>query len=325
MIYASVCSGIGGAEVAFEGFGWTCAFMSEIEVFPRAVLMHRFPSIPLYGDFREIDYTGPTLDLLVGGPPCQDFSIAGQRAGMEGERGSLTLAYVELVAKLRPRWIVYENVPGLLSSNGGRDFGAFIGALGKCGYSFAWRSYDAQYFGVPQRRRRVYLVGHLGAEWQYPAAVLFDPDCLSRHPAKGVEAREDQGIALCVTSRFGSGRNDPTAETYIAYAPELSPVLRAEGFDASEDGTGRVARDCVATTWGVRRLTPLECERLQAFPDEWTLVPVRTMKNGRVKMAADGPRYKALGNAFATCVVREIGARIAIVDALGMEASGGAA
>jgi DNA (cytosine-5)-methyltransferase 1 len=163
MRYGSVCSGIEAATVAWEPLGWEPAFFSEIERFPRAVLKHHYPQVPLHGDFQTIkagDYG--TVDLLVGGTPCQDFSIAGLRAGMDGERGNLALEFLRLAGRLRPRWILWENVPGILSSNGGRDFGSFLGGLGELGYGFAYRCLDAQYFGLAQRRLRVFVVGYLG-------------------------------------------------------------------------------------------------------------------------------------------------------------------
>ena len=195
MVYGSVCSGIESASVAWKPLGWRCAFMSEIDKFPRAVLAHRFPEVPLHGDFTTIaegDYE--PIDLLVGGTPCQDFSVAGKRAGLRGARGNLTLEYCLLAERLRPRWLVWENVPGVLSSNGGRDFGAFLGLLGECGYGFAWRVLDAQYVrvdghprAVPQRRERVFLVGYLG-DWRPPAAALFEPEGMRGDSAPRREA-----------------------------------------------------------------------------------------------------------------------------------------
>jgi DNA (cytosine-5)-methyltransferase 1 len=120
-----------------------------------------------------------TVDLIVGGTPCQDFSIAGKRAGMAGERGKLALAFVDLVRAVSPRWIVWENVPGVLSSGYGNDFADFLLAFRQCGYHVGYRVLDAQYFRVPQKRRRVFLVGYFG-DWRPAATVLFDPSCLRR-------------------------------------------------------------------------------------------------------------------------------------------------
>jgi len=194
MIYGSVCSGIEAASAAWHPLGWTPSFFSEIDAFPRAVLAHRFPEVPLHGDFTTIqdgDYR--PIDLLVGGTPCQSFSIAGLRGGLDDDRGNLALEYLRLADRLRPRWLVWENVPGVLSSNGGRDFGSILGGMVQLGYGFAYRVLDAQFFGVAQRRRRVFVVGHLG-DWRPAAAVLFERQSLrgdappSRTAGKGTSA-----------------------------------------------------------------------------------------------------------------------------------------
>lgn len=209
MIYGSVCSGIEAASVAWHPLGWRAAFLSEIESFPRAVLAHRYPDVPLHGDFttiREGQYAA--IDVLVGGTPCQSFSVAGLRGGLADGRGNLALEYLRLAQRLRPKWLVWENVPGVLSSNGGRDFGSILGGMGELGYGFAYRVLDAQYvridgFGraVPQRRRRVFVVGYLG-DWRRAAAVLFERASLQGNPAPRRQAGE--GVAGTVTRRTGN-------------------------------------------------------------------------------------------------------------------------
>lgn len=485
MIYGSVCSGIEAASVAWHPLGWRASFLSEIEAFPRAVLAHHYPDTPLHGDFTTIaagQYD--PIDLLVGGTPCQSFSIAGLRGGLDDDRGNLALEYLRLADRLRPRWLVWENVPGVLSSNGGRDFGAILGGMVELGYGFAYRVLDAQFFGVAQRRRRVFVVGYLG-DWRRAAAVLFERHSLSGHPAPRRKAGPSvadltaNGVGTCgaddnqgqaghlIPQAFGGGnrsgpldvtatltatltakgqRQDFEVETFIAH------TLKSEGFDASEDGTGRgtpivpvayrttgndgcyetgdavgaltqstdpnaqiiafsakdhgadamndmsptlragghskshanagvmpavafalrgreggampevggdrigalraasggSSRDYVAfaqntrdevrempyvgalsagsgmkqTSYirggsAVRRLTPRECERLQGFPDDYTLIPLPPKgRQTRQRWAADGPRYKALGNSMAVPVMAWIGRRIAAVDAL---------
>lgn len=500
MRYGSVCSGIEAATVAWHPLGWRPAFFSEIEPFPRAVLHHHYPQVPLHGDFTtiEADQYG-AIDLLVGGTPCQSFSVAGLRGGLADDRGNLALEFLRLADRTRPRWLVWENVPGVLSSHshdapdlsppeidldsddGPEDgeevvvedqydadedhsFACFLAGLQELGYGFAYRVLDAQYFGVPQRRRRVFVVGYLG-DWRPPASVLFERHSLSGHPAprretgQAVAALTANGVGTCgaddnqgqaghliagpLLAKDGRGVHsdmvnfvayggnntsgpievaaalnahggphgwlDFESETFIAH------TLRGEGFDASEDGTGRgtplvpVAFDCKGTEvqfltdgthpplrsmghlnshsnagghaavavafnlrgredgaqpeidpdnlasirvpsyafaqntrdevrlqggdgeiagalaadpgmkqttyvapggMAVRRLTPRECERLQGFPDDYTLVPHRG------KPAADGPRYKALGNSMAVPVMRWIGERIAAVEAI---------
>jgi DNA (cytosine-5)-methyltransferase 1 len=236
--FGSVCSGIGAPETAWRDLGWRCAFMSEIDAFPRAVLSHHFPEVPLHGDFTSIqvgDYA--SIDLLVGGTPCQSFSVAGLRGGMADERGNLALEYLRLADRLRPRWLVWENVPGVLSSNGGRDFGAFLGGLGELGYGFAYRSLDAQHFGLAQRRLRVFVVGYFG-DWRPAAAVLFEPASLRGHPAPRREAGERVARPIAAGSPGGSGyRNDAdTADSLIAHAIQAG-ALR-ENPDSGPDGVG---------------------------------------------------------------------------------------
>lgn len=185
--YLSVCSGMEAATVAWHHMGWQPVGFSEIEPFPSAILKHHYTTIPNYGDltqYKQWPIQRGSVDLLVGGTPCQSFSVAGLRKGMEDPRGNLALIFLGLADKLKPRWIVWENVQGVLSSNGGRDFGSFLGALGQLGYGWAYRTLDAQHFGVPQRRRRVFVVACLG-DWQSPAKVLFESDCLRRDIKKG--------------------------------------------------------------------------------------------------------------------------------------------
>jgi len=516
MRYLSVCSGIEAATVAWHPLGWQPAAFAEIDSFPSEVLREHYPDVPNAGDFTAIqgDEYG-AVDLLVGGTPCQDFSIAGLRAGVAGDRGNLTLEFLRLAQRVRPRWLVWENVPGVYSStshdapdprkpedclfisNGdermvadqydadeSHAFACFLAGLQELGYGFAYRTLDAQFFGVPQRRRRVFVVGHLG-DWRRAAAVLFERHSLSGYPPPRREA--GQAVTPSIGARLGDGghghdfdcnggliastgdtahclnaggmgRQDYETETLVAhtlrenYRNNSNPIseaamlvtapltqnayadraseesllithaLRAEGFDASEDGTGRgtplvpiaiqeraisenpdagpdgagvrtdgisftleartvpqaVAFDCKAsgrngfgvgdvsptlrsmghkdthqnaggqvavvfdatqvtsvanrsnpqpgdpchplaagahapalvTRMAVRRLTPRECERLQGFPDDYTLIRY----NG--KPAADGPRYKALGNSMAVPVMRWLGERIATAEAI---------
>ena len=191
MRYASVCSGVEAASLAWETLGWKPVFFSEIEPFPCEVLRLRFPDVPNVGDMTKIQgekYAG-AVDLLVGGTPCQGFSVAGKQRGLDDERSCLAMAYVRLLETMRPRWFVWENVPGALSTNGGDDFKRFIEAIDAVGYHVAWRVLDAQYVrvdgfpgAVPQRRRRLFAVGHSG-DWRHPAKVLFEPaSLLGDHP-----------------------------------------------------------------------------------------------------------------------------------------------
>ena len=203
MRYLSVCSGVEAATVAWHPLGWEAVGYSEIEKFPSEVLAHHYPSVTNYGDmtkYKEWNING-TVDLLVGGTPCQSFSVAGLRKGLEDPRGNLALVYCGILDKFRPKWFVWENVPGVLSSNRGRDFGSFLGALAELGYGFSYRVLDAQNFGVPQRRRRVFVVGHLG-DWRPAAKVLFESSCLSGDTQKSKQKRES--ITPFTPSSFGN-------------------------------------------------------------------------------------------------------------------------
>jgi DNA (cytosine-5)-methyltransferase 1 len=183
---------------------------SEIERFPSEVLAHHYPSTPNLGDmtkFKEWSIES-NVDLLVGGTPCQSFSVAGLRKGLDDPRGNLMLTYLAIADKYRPRWLVWENVPGVLSSNGGEDFGTFLGGLGELGYGFAYRVLDAQYFGVAQRRRRVFVVGHLG-DWRRAAAVLFERHSLQGHPAPSREKRKEVTECAGTLTANGGGLNRP--------------------------------------------------------------------------------------------------------------------
>ena len=371
MRYGSVCSGIEAATVAWHPLGWEPAFFSEIEAAPRAVLAHHYPDVPCHGDFTTIgakEYG--SIDLLVGGTPCQSFSIAGLRGGLADDRGNLALEFLRLAQRKRPKWLVWENVPGVLSSNGGRDFGAILGGMVELGYGFAYRVLDAQFFGVAQRRRRVFVVGCLG-DWRNAAAVLFERHSLQGHPAprreKGkevagtLESRASGGgggpgagtdgaaagylqpvdwpaeVAPTLNAAFGSSRalkintsgggavyssvaQCLTTGTGQRYDPETETLIPTHGggFDVTPTLTSngdahsgfRDEHGLVSEITSVRRLTPRECERLQGFPDDYTLVPYRN------KSMADGPRYKALGNSMAVPVMRWIGERIQMVEDL---------
>jgi len=429
--YLSVCSGIEAATVAWHPLGFEAAGFSEIDPFARAVLAHHYPDVPLFGDFTELkenDYGA--IDLLVGGTPCQSFSIAGLRKGFADDRGNLALGFIRLAQSAKPRWVVWENVPGVLSIDRGRTFGTFLGALAECGYGFAYRILDAQYFGVPQRRRRVFVIGYLG-DWRPAAAVLFERESLQRDITPCRETRQEvagtfksrassggwgadvdlassgymRPVAKTLMSRYnkhdaeletyvvddsspraynvtycdanGKRKDRPNGgmyvseteqsktvtaggdrSTYIAFEPgsiarnagprhltETCSTLRADmgdnqpailypldlrnalrdpdkmddvnrqGCGIGENGAPSPTLSAaytpgVISPMAVRRLTPRECERLQGFPDDYTLIPYRG------KSAADGPRYKALGNSMHTGTMRWLGERIKKVDAM---------
>lgn len=410
--YGSVCSGIEAATQAWHPLGMRAAWFAEIEPFPSAVLAHHYPDVPNHGDMTKLAalvLAGkiPAPDVLVGGTPCQAFSVAGMREGLTDPRGALTIKYVELAdavdyvraGQRKPASvIVWENVPGVLSDKG-NAFGCFLGALagedcelqppGKkwqdagCVYgpkrTIAWRVLDAQYFGLAQRRRRVFVVASARDGFD-PTEVLFEREGVRRDTAPSRESREDITGTLSARTSGGGGLGTDfdlaggiqavtafSCKDYGADAGQLAPTLRAmnhasshanaggqvavcitgdithtlkaEGFDGSEDGTGRgqpiVTCDVVGAMsaaggtekkhgfgWGqqdwengycqpvgssVRRLTTKECERLQGMPDDYTLIHWRGKPASK---CPDGPRYKAIGNSKAVTVVRWIGRRL---------------
>ena len=472
MRYLSVCSGIEAATVAWEQLGWRAVAFAEIEKFPAAVLAHRWPHVPNLGDMTKIngaDFKGK-IDVLVGGTPCQSFSVAGLRGGLDDERGNLALEFVRIADESDPAFVIWENVPGIFS-DGGNAFGCFLAALAgenapllppggrwtNAGYvlgprrAIAWRVLDAQYFGLAQRRKRVFLIGcpRNGAD---PRKILFEFHGMRRDSPPSRETRTDVAgtlesslgrsrgagtspgaitevcgtltnisgtrgwsvnaeqaasghlqITQALTARLGDGGPDDNKAQAGFYVPEIvsqaisckwskgasgpagdehhnliatasvevSPIVRAggnntggnrpmgmdvdtcesliiastlrgEGFDASEDGTGRqnlvvtpsvsvslrsrdgtgvaelsgeVACTMAASQGGsdkphvlvksaVRRLTPVECARLQGFPDNHTLI---AWGKKPAEECPDGPQYKAYGNSMATNVMRKIG------------------
>lgn len=450
--YGSVCSGIESATVAWRPLGWEPAWFAEIEPFPSAVLKHRYPGVLNRGDITKFkEWPDDPIDALVGGTPCQSFSVAGLRKGMADPRGNLALVFLAIVDRYRPSWVVWENVPGVFSSvsheapdprepkndvgMGSKKegleieeeydseelhaFNCFLAALSELGYGYAYRVLDAQYFGVPQRRRRVFVVGHPRGECA--RGVLFERESLSWNPppgrksGKGASGRISPSLVGSgrgterpgdfrgqdpVIECYGGHRQSEVASTIQGHAPRIdwqtetfvTHSLNGEGHDTSEDGTGRgvpltvglgsdplhskdlaqpmtgrngdpggqvaVAVDLqnggeaalagaiqsagqaagnrgygIRRGFAVRRLTPRECERLQGFPDDYTLIPVkkkRKVSKGMLEylrrkypkmtmeeatlLASDGPRYKALGNSMAVPVMAWIGRRIEEVE-----------
>ena len=282
MRYLSVCSGIEAASVAWHDFGWTPVGFSEIEKFPSEVLAKRFPDVKNYGDmtrYKEWDIDGDSVDLLVGGTPCQAFSVAGLRKGLEDPRGNLSLVFVGMVDHFKPEWVVWENVPGVLSSNGGRDFGSFIGALASIGYGFAWRCLDAQHFGVPQRRRRIFLVGHSSGDSRRAGEVLFEPESLSgNHKTSRTQGQgiADTSITGTVSSKWAKGTGGPAGDECY----NLVPVMY-ENHPNDSRVTGPVdPSPTVAARWGTGGgNTPLvqhifrKSRRAQSAEDFETWVP----------------------------------------------------
>ena len=240
MRYVSVFSGIEAASVAWEPLGWEPVAFSEIEAFPSAVLAARYPRVPNYGDITRIDWSDHSecisADVLVGGSPCQSFSIAGGRTGLDGASG-LMWEYVRAVRELMPRWLVWENVPGALSSSRGEDFGCLLKALDGLGYGLAWRVLDAQYFGVAQRRRRVFLVGSLGNT--RCCDVLFEPNCLRWDHPTSREKRQ----ALARKAQSGAGGADGGGGCLTPWDTQSRRIYRSDGAWPTLDTRARSGGD----------------------------------------------------------------------------------
>jgi DNA (cytosine-5)-methyltransferase 1 len=343
----------------------TCKWQVEKDADARGVLRRRFANVARYEDVINVGRRNlEPVDLICGGFPCQDVSVAGRRAGLAGERSGLWFEFARVVDELEPQWVVAENVPGLLSSNGGRDFAVIIHGLVKFGYGVCWRVFDAQYFGVAQRRRRVFIVGSFRDG--RAAEVLFEREGLRRDSqakrAKGqtsptlfasgagtsrVASAGSESEFLITADTLTSGgnghrghqdpvnmtlitsntittkegrRSSPDSETLVLanplgshHAPRNDLDNETYVFDWQSGGDVRlnVSKETSGTlhagqtpavmSSGVRRLMPVECERLQGFPDGWT--------DGQ----ADSVRYKQLGNAVAVPVAEWIGERIVAV------------
>lgn len=293
MKYGSICSGIGSEHVAWEGLDWECMFFSEIDEFASGVLKEHYPEVKNIGDFMHYEWTKEDceVELLIGGTPCQSFSLSGKRLGLDDLRGNLTIEFLRIIQRIKPRWFVWENVPGILSSNKGRDFGFILGKMAELGYGFAYRILDAQFFGVPQRRRRVFVVGYFG-DWRPPTAVLFEQGSMSGDFKTCKESKEKdtaKSKACFREKNYGMISNCLTTKQRYDFESEVFVV---------KDQT-------------IRKFTPIECERLQGLPDNYTLIPWRGKSKEKCPKTQ---RYKVIGNGFAVPVVKWIGERIKIVD-----------
>uniref|UniRef100_Q0I4G1 DNA (cytosine-5-)-methyltransferase n=1 Tax=Histophilus somni (strain 129Pt) TaxID=205914 RepID=Q0I4G1_HISS1 len=355
--YGSICSGIEAASVAWQGLGKPLWF-AEIEPFPSALLAYRYPEIPNLGDMTALpekilnrEIKAP--DVLVGGTPCQAFSVAGKRESLDDERGNLTLALIHILEAIDyvrnqngqpPCVLVWENVQGVLSTKD-NAFGHFLAGLAQecqplqpsgarwtnSGYvhsarTICWRVLNAQYFGVAQRRKRVFLVA--SARRRSVAQILFEQKSLrgdfnqsqeeGKSSAKNIgecsygayppiickdkDHTVGIGIAPTMTASQYKVLFEVKGEEAVRIADKpISPTLKARM------GTGGNNVPCICQPSIIRKLTPTECERLQGFPDNWTLIPYR---NKPIDDCPDSPRYKAIGNSMAVPVMRWIGERL---------------
>lgn len=332
--FGSLFTGVGGFDLGLERSGMECVWQVEIDAACNRVLDRHWPQVERHTDVREFGRDVVRPDLICGGFPCQDLSVAGRRAGLAGDRSGLWFEFARIVGNLSPRWVLIENVPGLLSSGGGEDMRTIVKALADLGYGVGWRVLDAQWFQLAQRRRRVFIVGCLG-DVRRAAEILFERESLPWDSPPRREA--EQGIAStigsCANGRgwcddtdrttfiafnhqsggskamMGISRNKTTAltgtqqpavafQTRIARNGRGQPSEVVSALTSCEGGTHADSKPHVAGAFGVRRLTPRECERLQGFPDDWTAPE------------SDSARYRMLGNAVAVPVAQWIAERI---------------
>ena len=297
---ASFFAGIGGFDLGLQNAGFKIGFQCEVDGFCNAILEYHWPHVERVGDIREVKNGAsiPRQEIWCAGFPCQDVSVAraGERKGLDGPHSGLFFEFMRLLGESKPPIVILENVPGLLSSNGGRDFAIVIKTLGQLGYSVAWRILNSKFFGVPQSRRRLYIVGYCG-EPSRVATILFEPECCSRNLEAGSISRKKtvspfkeilgdistgpvvQRIAYCLAATSGRHTGTDWSRTYVVYP------------DA------------------VRRITPTEAERLQGFPDNWTM-PFDSYDGWLEYEGLDSLRYAALGNAVTVNVAEWLGTRI---------------
>ncbi len=330
MKHGSLCTGIGVFDLAFELAGFELVWQVEIEPFCNAILESHWPNVRRYTDVREVGkHNLEPVDILTAGFPCQDLSVAGKRAGLTGERSGLFFDIARVIGEIKPRWFVLENVPGLLSSQSGRDFGIVLSTLAELGYGAGYRILDSQFFGVAQRRRRVFIIGYLGND--FPIEVLFESPSSAGHSTQGEEARQE--VAATLTNHFGGTSNQwpPRTEadnlivaatlrgggdTRASHRKQsgsdratliVSPPLRsgegAKGHpgDPSRDEK-RAAIVCAPADPNGVRNTPGTPEGLDNS---------REMEESLLPKGLDSARYRALGNAVTLPVAHWIAQGIA--------------
>lgn len=296
---ASFFSGIGGFDLGFQNAGFKVTYQCENNNFCNTVLKKHWPEIKRETDIRKVsDATGiPVSDVWVGGFPCQDVSLArmGPRAGLKGKQSGLFHEFHRLLEQGRPRVFLIENVPGLLSSHGGRDFHLIVRALAELGYGVGWRVLNSKDFGVPQSRQRVFIVGSYG-EGRGPAEILFEPEC---REGDSSESGSNGAKPLSPFKRsVGDTRKGPIVKA-------LAHCLYA--CSARHTGTDWSRNYASYPNGRVRRLVPVECERLQGLPDGWTIPDDEKFK---ISDDLDSLRYHAIGNAVTVPVVEWLASRI---------------
>jgi DNA (cytosine-5)-methyltransferase 1 len=355
MKFISFFAGIGGFDLGLERAGHECVGQVEIDKNCNKVLNYQYPNVKKFKDISKVNPDElPKADLYVGGFPCQDLSIANtRRKGLHGKRSSLWHEFIRCFEIRKPTYIVAENVPGLLSARNGQDMGTVVRSLADRGYSCEWRVLDSQYFGVPQRRRRVFLVAthiqrHLGGKTYKP--ILFEQKGLSGYPRKGNEEKSTNPRHIKKSIRKTKSRVNSYATSHVSMREGhrvydikgISPPSRAghphqildtfvkkhrasnkddyENWEKSglhptlscwDQGDSRAVAVAITKDYKIRRLTPVECERLQGFPSNWTQKGID--EKGNEVNIAQTARYKQCGNAVTVNVAEWIGKRLKIM------------
>jgi DNA (cytosine-5)-methyltransferase 1 len=293
MRYFSTFSGAGGFEIGMPQH-FKCVGFSEVDKYASAVLRYHWPDVPNYGDITKIDWSAvPDFDLLVGGSPCQDLSVAGKQKGLTGERSGLFYEYVKALEIKKPAHFIWENVKGALSSNGGRDFAAILSAFSEAGYSLLWQVLNAKDFGVPQNRERVFVVG-TRSDFRSPREVFFE---------SGYGSQSDGKVLPTIrATHYKSGDNQPVVRCPLRFLDRNQKNIEGDYAFTVDAGQTAGVTDGVR----VRRLMPIECERLMSWPDDWT----RWGKCGESceddHEMSDTQRYKMCGNGVVSEVVKKV-------------------
>lgn len=360
MNYATVCSGIEAPSIAWGGLGWKAQWFSEISAFPSAALAYHYPEVPNLGDMTKLledeRSIATNIDVFLGGTPCQSFSQGGHQKGLDDPRGQLAIKFFEIIDALRPTWVVWENVPRVLSINGGKDFGALVTKLGQCGYGWSYRVLDAQYYGVPQRRRRVFLVGHSSGRWQHSAAVLFERESLQWN-LKASKKKRKKSTSLttgCIDASYGAkwGSNQWVDQGFGIVEPVAKTLLTREhssfnpstcNFKIEKHIPWSIMPQNSGKDYKARQVDVAQTlttnghfqgnqggDIIQHGLSVRRFTPTECERlqgfpDGYTKIpyrgnseeeCQDGPRYKAIGNSIATPVLRWLGQRIQLVENL---------
>ena len=301
MRYFSSFTGAGGFDLAVPS-GWECVGFSEIDKYASMVLKYRFPDVKNYGDINAIKWNEiPNFEVLFGGTPCQDLSLAGKRKGLAGERSGLFYKFVEALKAKKPKYFVWENVKGALSSNSGWDFAEVLNQFSEAGYSLWWQVLNAKYFSVPQNRERIFIVGFRDGS---PPEVFFEPSSLAENnelqgqpTANTLRARYSQNLSE--GSYIIEGKQQ-AQEAKLTYRHTFEKFKGYEGISPTIKSSEGSGNQIIVNN--IRRLMPKECERLMSWPDDWTRWGIDE-KGNKVEIS-DTQRYKMAGNGVVSNVVK---------------------